>query len=704
VTAAFELTRPEHAGKYEVTVYQQGFRLGGKGASGRGPADRIEEHGLHLWMGFYENAFRVMRECYAELGRDPSACRIADWRDAFVADPFCGVMDRSPSGNWLPWVVHFPPMPGLPGDADGAARFTVADYLGRSVSLVLTLLRAVGTRVGAPDDHAVAAGSPASGMGPDAAVRALSRWLRYGELATLTGIIQATELLDLVVRNLPAYPRDLILSFHGQIAGAARAQLHARTEADDELRRLWEIIDLTLAAIRGIIRFGLVNDPRGFDAIDEYDCKEWLKINGASASSVDGAFLRALYDLAFAYEDGDTSRPRIAAGQALRGAVRAFFTYRGAFFWKMQSGMGDVVFAPFYEVLKKRGVKFEFFHRLTNVALAPADAETAPHVRELEFDVQARVKEGADYRPLIDVRGLPCWPSSPDWEQLEDGAQLRADNRAFESHWDSRRVSTRALKVQEDFDLVVLAIGLGAVPHVARELVEKSERWQTMVRTCKTVSTQAFQLWMTVDMKELGWSSPPINVSGFVEPFDTWADMRQLIAEESFEAPTRAIAYFCSVLPDPPVGTDIARSTYPSERHAEVRNNVVAFLNRDVVHLWPRALRAPGQFRWEILRAPTDSAQEVSGVPPFAEDRLNTQYWTANVNPSDRYALSLPGSLKQRISPLDEDFDNLVVAGDWTDSGFNEGCVEAAVMSGRLAAHAISQRPPLEDIVGYDHP
>src|SRR5215469_5156181 len=52
LTAAFELTKPEHNGLYEVTVYQMGWRLGGKGASGRGPGNRIEEHGLHLWMGF----------------------------------------------------------------------------------------------------------------------------------------------------------------------------------------------------------------------------------------------------------------------------------------------------------------------------------------------------------------------------------------------------------------------------------------------------------------------------------------------------------------------------------------------------------------------------------------------------------------------------------------------------------------------------
>ena len=69
LTTAFELTRPEHEGRYDVTVYQMGWRLGGKGASGRGVDDRIEEHGLHLWMGFYENAFRLMRECYASVAR-----------------------------------------------------------------------------------------------------------------------------------------------------------------------------------------------------------------------------------------------------------------------------------------------------------------------------------------------------------------------------------------------------------------------------------------------------------------------------------------------------------------------------------------------------------------------------------------------------------------------------------------------------------
>src|SRR6185295_5970540 len=111
-----------------------------------------------------------------------------------------------------------------------------------------------------------------------------------------------------------------------------------------------------------------------------------------TARSVDSGYLRGLYDLGFSYEDGDPARPRIAAGQALRSMLRAFFTYRGAFFWRMQAGMGDVVFAPLYEVLVRRGVRFEFFHRLENVGMR-WDAGT-PHVDTLAFDVQAHVREG----------------------------------------------------------------------------------------------------------------------------------------------------------------------------------------------------------------------------------------------------------------------------------------------------------------------
>jgi len=702
VTAAFELTRPEHAGKYSVTIYQTGWRLGGKGASGRGVNDRIEEHGLHLWMGFYENAFRVMRECYAELGRDRDTCPISDWRDAFVPDHHAGMADRSPSGPWLTWKVHMPAFAGMPGDADPLPRFTVADYLARAVTLVRTLIQAVQTRAG---EGARAAGvRTGGGPGtPESYLEGMARFLKLGQLASLTAIVEALNLMEIVIGSPPRHSGNVLLRFHDAVAAAIREQLEGVVRGDDESRRLWEIVDLVLAVVRGSIRFGLMTNPRGFEAIDDYDCREWLLVNGASQRAVDSAFVRALYDLAFAYENGDSSRPRIAAGQALRGALRVFFTYRGAFFWKMQAGMGDIVFAPFYEVLQRRGVRFEFFHRVETLRLGPARSGERPFVEAIDVDVQARVTAGA-YRPLVDVHGLPCWPSEPDWSQLEDGERLRRDGVCFESHWDPRKAAARTLRVGEDFDLVVVAVGVGAVPLVCRELVERDPKWRAMAEHVKSVPTQAFQIWLRADVKQLGWTDDPINVSGFVYPFDTWADMTHLVARERWPKPPRSIAYFCSVLPDAPAEAQAAPD-YGATRRAEVRRSVVRFLDRDIKHLWPASTGPTGRFRWDLLVDPEDSEDSTPPDAGTADERqIDGQFWTANVNPTDRYALSLPGTLKHRISPLDNSIDNLTVAGDWTDCGFNEGCVEAAAMSGRLAAHALTGLPRLADIPGFDHP
>src|SRR5512143_522988 len=85
ISAAFCLTStPKLASQYDITIYQLGWRIGGKGASGRNQQRqrRNEEHGLHMWFGLYENAFWAMRMCYEELGRPPQA-PLATWKDAF---------------------------------------------------------------------------------------------------------------------------------------------------------------------------------------------------------------------------------------------------------------------------------------------------------------------------------------------------------------------------------------------------------------------------------------------------------------------------------------------------------------------------------------------------------------------------------------------------------------------------------------------
>ena len=300
-------------------------------------------------MGSYENAFRLIRECYAELKRDRRKCRIADWRDGFSPAPFIGLAERSQSGTYWNFLTYFPPGDGLPGDPlSENDPFTVTSYLARTASILRTLLLAVqasrSSRAATLRNTYRARRSnqskakPAEAKG-EQSVR-LARLLGLGAIATTAGLIEAVEMLETVFAPRSILPVNSIAQLLEVIASSARRQLESLIENDAELSVLWQGIDLATAAMRGILRFGLVSDPRGFDAINDYDFREWLRINGASERSLESAFIRAAYDLVFAYEDGDYGRPRHGAGVALRGALRMLFSSRGSIFWKMHAGNG----------------------------------------------------------------------------------------------------------------------------------------------------------------------------------------------------------------------------------------------------------------------------------------------------------------------------------------------------------------------------
>jgi uncharacterized protein with NAD-binding domain and iron-sulfur cluster len=58
------------------------------------------------------------------------------------------------------------------------------------------------------------------------------------------------------------------------------------------------------------------------------------------------------------------------------------------------------------------------------------------------------------------------------------------------------------------------------------------------------------------------------------------------------------------------------------------------------------------------------------------------------------------GTTQYRLDPGHSGFDNLYLAGSWTQTGFNVECVEGAVMSGMRAAQAICGSPA--NIVGWN--
>ena len=83
--------------------------------------------------------------------------------------------------------------------------------------------------------------------------------------------------------------------------------------------------------------------------------------------------------------------------------------------------------------------------------------------------------------------------------------------------------------------------------------------------------------------------------------------MANVIPEEGWAKLPKTSVYFCGVLADAPGGPEGDRIS-AALRHEEVRDNAIAFLRREVCHLWPKAFDADGEFRWDLMVDPTGPA------------------------------------------------------------------------------------------------
>ena len=673
LTTAWELSRGDWRRSLAgITVYQRGWRLGGKGASSRGRNGRIEEHGLHVLLGSYDATFRVLRECYGELDRprtDPG-CPILTWRDAVRPSGDIGLADPGDEG-WDHFVTRFSTNDLLPGEPGAEDReLTPVEVARRSVQMLLDFHRS--TPPPGPGEVFLST-SPDATTGPRGALVADA--VRTAGLTTLALALETarTGTGAATVLGSPGFTEAVDATLAG-IRDRVRDGLRRAIDADTAARRTWYLVDLVVTNLRGMVVDGLLLDAGAYRAIDHLDYGEWLQRHGADAATVRSPIVRGMYDLVFAYVDGDRDRPRFSAGVGLTLAGRMLFDFKGGIFWKMQAGMGEIVFAPLYEALSRRGVEFRFFHRLDEVRLH----RTERSVAEVTLGRQAEPLEGIDrYQPLVRVGRIPCWPDRPDTDQLAPG--LATDD--LESHWAPRSdTGTVTLRRGVDFDVAVLAVSVGMIPHVCRDLVATDPRWAAMVGNIATVGTQAFQLWLDVDERDLGWAGPEgTTLSGFAAPFDTWASMSHLLAHEPWDGPDRprTVAYFCGSLPV----TGVTDHSSAGAAADGVRAAAIRFIDEELPALWPKAVDGDGRFRWDMVHA--------GPAGPEGADRFDTQYWRANVDPSDRYVQSVPGSDMHRLRPDGSGYDNLFLAGDWTDCGLNAGCVEAATRSGILAGRAI---------------
>jgi uncharacterized protein with NAD-binding domain and iron-sulfur cluster len=656
LAAAFELTKPGLCPGKNVVVYQMGWRLGGKCASGRDDEGRIIEHGLHIWFGYYENAFRLLQGVYGELVRlrlDENA----DWRAAIEPQKFTPI--GTEGGEFVP--LNWSPSEGIPGDGSSLSLFG-------SIIGVLRLLRVVHDALA--ENQRLTSSEHCISVPGEAPVDALADDVE--QITLRAGLDLGIDWLNLIQGEFNS-TLELESAANYFNALADEVQTHQDTEAD---RLLGELYDLAGAFIAGVITQVIIKGAELSD-LDRLDFREWLVLQGADyASAYHSPIVKALYDTMFQYPDGLTSSPSYGAGTAANIVLRLLGTYKGSAVWKPKRSLGEALVVPLYRVLQARGVKFEFFHKLMQIELT----EDKTSVARLHFVRQVNIRAGG-YEPTI--KSGTRWPLTPKWDRIENGVDLRDRGIDLESRWCDQQTSSLTLVQGEDFSDLVLAIPLGAFKHFSGkrgpcdELIRASPRFRALAGNIPLVPSFSVQLWCARTLLQLGWTGPPPTMVSGEPALQIWADMSQILSEEDWgsERPL-SLHYFCNVF-----DSSSSRVNAISERQ-RVRELALDWLEKEALKLWP--LAGGGRFNWNVLFDRNAGYQKA---------RVDPQVFTANVDPCACCVSSAAGTTRWRLKAGEPGFAHLVLAGAWTDTGLNTECIEAAVMSGMQASRALCGSP-----------
>jgi len=685
MAAAWALSHlPDWEQSFDITVYQLGWRLGGKGASGRDETDawRIQEHGLHVWGGFYENAFRVMQQVYAEQSPD-TGNPLQKWNDAFKKLSTV-ILQEYIDGKWIQWYLDLPENDAIPGT--GGVIPSIRDY----IALILNWIESRMIQYTPPPSETPltdAVRAEASAPTTEPHVSFIERL--FPGCVALKAAVEKEHPVDLIRAAAALHEhitRDAAMQLmvhHNDIDDLVEQAIEnfikTVDSSDDNIRRILMVINIAFATLRGIIRDGVLTG--GWAAINGYEWTDWLRKNKAWQSTLDGPLVRGIYDYVFGFVKGDTSQHNLEAGTATHGVLRLFFTYKGAIFWEMQAGMGDVVFGPMYRVLRDRGVKFEFFQRVTNLGVRDGVVD------HIDLAVQATTKDGREYDPLVRVNGVHAWPAHPRYEQLVEGDELREKNIDLESFWTDWTGTPRTLQRGTDFDDVILGISLGAFQHIAGEVMQASEKFRLMAENIGTVQTASVQLWIDKKGVDIGASDVLRASTAGVEPLSTWSDMSFLFRREQWppEGPPQFLAYFCGGFPDADDFPPPPDPAFPIAQLDRWKSTAADWLRKWTNTIWAGGVGPDGKaLDWSILHDPDGRS---------GEQRLEAQYFKVNIDPSERYVASFKNTSIYRLNADQSGLKNLFLTGDWVRTEYNAGCVEAAVMAGLACAAAVSGQP-----------
>lgn len=703
---------------WDIDVYQLGWRMGGKGASGRTmnkeSGYRILEHGLHFFFSFYRNTFQFVLDLY-RAWTPPANYAFQKWEDAFK--PGCN------NDMWVHMEDDAKPTPWAIINQEDPAhgwmcqhRYPSTEMKGAPTpwNLFKKLVRMIEAK--APDSwshliHSVTNTIKAHNNTPPVGQQ---RERLLFNLRALHSRVRADTLLN-DVNDWP--PKGW--------CNAGNTTLPATKEACKEFFRRATLMEASIGV-------GVVADDlfiRGFDSVNNESLDAWLCRHGDLCKGTKSGLrrddlIRGLFDGVFGYANGRMSTPNFAAGNFLQNALQAMcppgpVDDELAVTMRMNAGMGEVIFTPAYEILKARGVRFHFFHKVE--ALKTDDGET---ISNIDIKVQATVKAGsAAYEPTFDTANLRVWPdlSTPSqcdgcdkfFDQLQEGDVIRKGNVNLESYFsDWPGVGTKRLTKGIDFDMVLNGISSGALPYVSSDLMAKNTEWRTFVETTQTVATISLQVWTYNTTEELGYVIPNVDpnnrprtevmAAGGPEPYDTIADMTHLIQYETSNASAtdgipHSVWYFVSPIDYNATAANLSDTSTPAVEFERAFKAGIEWLEKHTFQVMPK---------W------ADSLYESMVAPPgvVGRDRLRYQYWRSNIEPTELYVLSTTGSIKHRPYPYPyreahkvHPFKNMAVAGDHTRNGLNLGCAEAATTSGMMAAFGLTDKHSPSKFCDYEH-
>ena len=170
-----------------------------------------------------------------------------------------------------------------------------------------------------------------------------------------------------------------------------------------------------------------------------------------------------------------------------------------------------------------------------------------------------------------------------------------------------------------------------------------------------------------------------------MDPFNQHVEFRDIVAKEDWpwENRPKGLWYFSGLLMDDEKETPaFTEHGYPKTQSDRVKYQCIQYLQASMGTLLPLATPVervvPGDmfgFDFNLLNCPEeDTAPEPGRMgrrKKYGLDRFDSQFWRANIDPSERYVGCPRFNTRYRLRAWDSGFHNLVIAGDWIYTGLN---------------------------------